>query len=165
MLVGASSPQSGRLAAITGVALLLVAALGVVVQLKDAMNTIWNVEEPKETGVWWYLRTYLISFAGFLGLGFLLAVSLVVSAGLAVLSSRTGSAAAIGEAFNFVASMAILTALPCCSNGFPTPRSPGVMFFLAPWSPHCCSTSASSPSVGTSAPKDSSRPTALQRRS
>ena len=111
MLVGASSQQSGRLAAITGVALLLVAALGVVVQLKDAMNTIWNVEEPKETGLWWYLRTYLVSLAGILGLGFLLAISLVVSAGLAVLSSRTGSAAAIGEAIDFVASMAILTAL------------------------------------------------------
>ena len=92
----------GRLAAITGVVLLLVAALGVVVQLKDAMNTIWNVEEPKEAGLWWYLRTYLISFAGILGLGFLLAVSLVVSTGLAALSSWSGSAAAVGEAINFV---------------------------------------------------------------
>src|SRR3954469_10063030 len=50
MLAGASSPQSGRLAALTGVVLLLVAALGVVVQLKDAMNTIWNVDEPTEAG-------------------------------------------------------------------------------------------------------------------
>jgi membrane protein len=82
-----------------------------VVQLKDAMNTIWNVEEPKETGLWWYLRTYLISFAGILALGFLRAMSLVVSATLAVLSSWAGSAATIGEAINFVASMVILTAL------------------------------------------------------
>jgi len=111
MLAGASSEQSGRLAAITGVVLLLVAALGVVVQLKDAMNTIWNVEEPKEAGLWWYLRTYLISFAGVLGLGFLLAVSLVVSAGLGALSSWSGSAAAIGEAINFVVSLAILSVL------------------------------------------------------
>jgi membrane protein len=111
MLAGASSKQSGRLAAIAGVILLLVAALGVVVQLKDAMNTIWNVEEPKEPGLWWYLRTYLISFAGILGLGFLLAVSLVVSAALAALSSWSASAIAAGEATNFVASLAILTAL------------------------------------------------------
>jgi membrane protein len=111
MLVGASSEQSGRLAAITGVILLLVAALGVVVQLKDAMNTIWNVEEPRQASLWWYVRTYLISFAGILGLGFLLAVSLVVSAGLAALSSWSGGAAAIGEAINFVASPAILPAL------------------------------------------------------
>ena len=52
MLAGASSQQTGRLAAATGVVLFLVAAVGVVVQLKDAMNTIWNVEEPKEVGVW-----------------------------------------------------------------------------------------------------------------
>ena len=112
MLAGASSEHSGLIAGITGVILLLVAALGVVVQLKDAMNTIWNVEEPKEAGVWWYLRTYLISFAGILGLGFLLAVSLVISASLAALSSWSGTGTAlIGEAINFAVSLAILTAL------------------------------------------------------
>jgi len=111
MLAGASSEQSGRLAAITGLVLLLVAALGVVVQLKDAMNTIWNVEEPKEAGLWWYLRTYLISFAGILGLGFLLAVSLVISAVLGAMSSWSGSAAAIGEVINFVVSLAVLSVL------------------------------------------------------
>ena len=112
MLVGASSPHSGRLTAVTGVILLLIAALGVVSQLKYAMNTIWNVEEPKEAGIWWYLRTYLVSFAGILSLGFLLAVSLVISTGLAAFSSWAGTASTvIGEAINFVASLAILTAL------------------------------------------------------
>jgi len=112
MLVGASSELSGIIAGLTGAVLLLVAALGVVVQLKDAMNTIWNVEEPRDAGVWWYLRTYLISFAGILGLGFLLAISLVISAGLAAFSSWSGTGTAlIGEAVNFLVSLAILTAL------------------------------------------------------
>jgi len=112
MLTGASSQQTGRLAAATGVVLLLVAALGVVVQLKDAMNTIWNVEEPKEAGAWWYLRTYLVSLAGVLGLGFLLAISLVISTGLAAFSSWTGAASAIvGEGINFAVSLAILSVL------------------------------------------------------
>jgi membrane protein len=112
MLVGASSPHTGRIAALTGLILLLVAALGVVSQLKDAMNTIWNVEEPREAGVWWYLRTYLVSFAGILALGFLLAVSLVLSTALAAFSSWAGTASTVvGEAINFVASLAILTAL------------------------------------------------------
>src|SRR5262245_26865806 len=112
MLAGASSPHAGRLAAATGLVLLLVAALGVVVQLKDAMNTIWNVEQPTQAGVWWYLRTYLVSMAGILGLGFLLMVSLVVSAGLAALSSWTGSAFAVmSEGLNFVVSLAILSIL------------------------------------------------------
>jgi membrane protein len=112
MLAGASSEHSGRLASVAGFVLLLVAALGVVIQLKDAMNTIWNVAEPPQAGLWWYLRTYLISMAGILGLGFLLAVSLVISTALAALSAWTGTASAIvGEAVNFAVSLAILSAL------------------------------------------------------
>ena len=109
MLAGASSEQSGRLAAICCCWWPPLASWS---NSRTPMNTIWNVEEPKETGVWWYLRTYLISFAGILGLGFLLAVSLVVSTGLAALSTFwSGSAAAIGETINLSASTAILTAL------------------------------------------------------
>jgi membrane protein len=112
MLAGASSERSGLQAGIAGLILLLVAALGVVVQLKDAMNTIWNVEDPKEADLGWYWRTYLISFAGILALGFLLATSLVVSTALAALSTWVGSASVLlGEVINFCASLAILTTL------------------------------------------------------
>jgi membrane protein len=112
MLAGASSLESGRFAAITGFVLLLIAALGVVVQLKDAMNTIWNVKESESAGLWWYLRTYLVSLAGILALGFLLAVSLIVSAGLAAFSSWAGpELSALGEAINFLVSLAVLSAL------------------------------------------------------
>ena len=112
MLAGASSPHGGRLAALAGVVLLVIAALGVVSQLKDAMNTIWNVEEPRGAGIWWYVRSYLISFAGILSLGFLLAVSLVISTTLAAFSSWAGTASTVlGEAINFLASLAVLTAL------------------------------------------------------
>ena len=85
-------------------------ALGVVAQLKDAMNTIWNVPESKDAGIWWYVRTYLISLAGILGLGFLLAVSLIISAAIAALSG-TSANAMMGELINFVASLAILSVL------------------------------------------------------
>jgi membrane protein len=111
MLAGASSEQSGWVAAVAGTGLLLVAGLGVVVQLKDAMNTIWNVEEPTETGMWWYVRTYLISFAGILALGFLLAVSLVISTGLAALPTGVGAGSALGQVVNFLASLAVLSVL------------------------------------------------------
>ena len=61
MLKGAGSTGSGVLSGIVGVVLLLVAALGVIVQLKDALNIIWETKEPESAGVWWYLRT---GFAG-----------------------------------------------------------------------------------------------------
>jgi len=47
MLKGAGSTDSGLLSGIVGVALLLVAALGVVVQLKDALNVIWEIRSPR----------------------------------------------------------------------------------------------------------------------
>jgi membrane protein len=112
MLKGAGSPGSGVLSGIVGVVLLLVAALGVVIQLKDALNTIWETKEPASAGVWWYLRTYLISFAGILGLGFLLAVSLVVSTLLSAFSSWLGGGESLlWQAVNFLVSLGVLAAL------------------------------------------------------
>ena len=59
------------------------AAIGVVVQLKDALNTVWEVEETPGHGAWQFIRNYVISLAAVLALGFLLMVSLLVTAGLA----------------------------------------------------------------------------------
>ena len=112
MLKGTGSTGSGILSGIVGVVLLLVAALGVVVQLKDALNTIWETKEPESAGVWWYLRTYLISFTGILGLGFLLAVSLVISTVLSGFSSWLGGGKTlVWQAVNFLVSLAVLAAL------------------------------------------------------
>jgi membrane protein len=82
MLAGASRPTSGIVATMLGAGALLFAAVGVVVQLKDALNTVWGVEAQKG-GVWQFVRTYVISLAGVLALGFLLLVSLLVSTILA----------------------------------------------------------------------------------
>jgi membrane protein len=113
MLKGAGSTGSGVLSGIVGVVLLLlVAALGVVVQLKDALNTIWETKEPESAGVWWYLRTYLVSFAGILWLGFLLAVSLVVSTVLSVFSSWLGGGESLfWQAVNFLVAVCVPAAL------------------------------------------------------
>jgi membrane protein len=109
MLKGASSPTSGKIAGIMGFILLLVAALGVVVQLKDALNTIWETKEPEGVGLWGYLRTYLISFGGILALGFLLAVSLVVSTMLSALSAWLGGGqSAFWQLLSFLVSLGVL---------------------------------------------------------
>jgi membrane protein len=114
MLKGAASSTSGGWSAAIGIALLLVAALGVVVQLKDALNTIFEAKEPENAGIAWYARVYGISFAGILALGFLLAVSLVISAALAAFSAWISDSAAAGillQVLNFVISLAVLTLL------------------------------------------------------
>lgn len=82
ILAGASRPTEGVLAAVLGIGALLFAAIGVVVQLKDALNVAWEVEESEESGVWHFARSYVLSFAVVLALGFLL-LSLLVTAALA----------------------------------------------------------------------------------
>jgi len=83
MLAGANHPAEGALATILGIGALLFAAIGVVVQLKDALNVVWEVEESKESGLWHFARNYVLSFAAVLALGFLLLVSLLVTTALA----------------------------------------------------------------------------------
>jgi membrane protein len=80
-----ASPASGAATAL-GVVTLIVGATGVFGQLQDAMNTIWEVT-PKPRRVWVdVLRTRLLSFALVLGIGLLLAASLILSTFLATAS-------------------------------------------------------------------------------
>jgi membrane protein len=112
MLKGAGSQTSGTITAIVGLLLMMVAALGVVVQLKDALNTIWETQGPASAGWWSYIRAYLVSFAGILGLGFLLAVSLVINTVLAALSGWLGGGEnLLWQAVNFLMSLGVLCLL------------------------------------------------------
>ena len=51
-------------------------------QLKDALNTVWEVEPPPGKGIWGFARTYVLSLAGVLSLGFLLLVSMLMTTAL-----------------------------------------------------------------------------------
>jgi membrane protein len=83
MLVDAGRPREGIIATVVGLGAVIFAAVGVVVQLKDALNTVWEVGETPGHGAWHFIRSYVMSLAGVLALGFLLMVSLIVTAGLA----------------------------------------------------------------------------------
>jgi membrane protein len=91
MLAGANQPHQGALATVIGTAVLLFAALGVVVQLKDAFNTVWEVDERKISGVWQFTRTYFISLAAVIGLGFLLLISLLFTTALSAAGQYLGA--------------------------------------------------------------------------
>ncbi|MET0855470.1 MAG: YihY/virulence factor BrkB family protein [Telluria sp.] len=90
VLAGARNEESGLRATIIATALLLFGATSVFAELKDSLDEIWSV--PKPTGpTWWdVIRTRLLSFGLILVLGFLLMVSLVVSAALAILENFVG---------------------------------------------------------------------------
>lgn len=79
MLQSTGTQESGIWATIVGVITLLIGAGGVIGQLHEALNTIWGVEAKPGQGMWGLLRDRFISFAGVLGLGFLLLVSLLIT--------------------------------------------------------------------------------------
>jgi len=85
ILAGAKNEEEGKIATIIAGALLLFGATSVFAELKSSLDTIWEIP-PLTTGTMWdVIRTRLLSFGMILVLGFLLLVSLVVSAALAVL--------------------------------------------------------------------------------
>lgn len=79
LLEASNRTGGGTLAAAIGFATLLFGAAGVFGQLKDAMNTIWEVAPRPNQGVWGFLRTNVLSFTMVLAVGFLLLVSLLIS--------------------------------------------------------------------------------------
>jgi len=73
----------GVVATVIGIAALLLGAAGVFGQLKDALNTVWGVEPNPERGFKGAVIDNFLSMSMVLGIGFLLLVSLVLSAGIA----------------------------------------------------------------------------------
>jgi membrane protein len=84
VLAGARNHDSGIKATIIATVLLLFGATSVFAELKDSLDEIWDIPKPKDASWWDLVRTRLLSFGLILVLGFLLMVSLVVSAALAV---------------------------------------------------------------------------------
>jgi membrane protein len=84
----AAKPKAGSVATIVGIITLLFGASGVFGQLKDAMNTIWNVEPKKAGGVLGFVKQRFWSMAMVMGVGFLLLVTLIVDAGISALHEQ-----------------------------------------------------------------------------
>lgn len=78
----------GISATLIGGVTLLFGALGVFRHLQDALNSIWRARPPR-LGFWAMVRHRLSSMAVVLATGFLLLVSLVMSAGLSWFATRT----------------------------------------------------------------------------
>jgi membrane protein len=75
----------GTFAALLGILALLVGATSVFGELQSALDVIWEAPKARGAGVWGFLRGRLLSFGMVLGIGFLLLVSLILSAGLSAL--------------------------------------------------------------------------------
>jgi membrane protein len=85
----ASEREETVVSSIIGIAIMLFGATGVFAELQQMLNKIWNVKPKPRTRqrIWAFVTDRLFSFGLILVLGFLLLVSLVLSAALAKLSS------------------------------------------------------------------------------
>src|SRR5579884_2868283 len=83
MLQEAQKPSHGLIASIIGLGTLLLGASGVFQQLQDALDAVWHVAPKPGVGVMAFLRQRFFSFLALAGTGFLLLVSLALSAAVA----------------------------------------------------------------------------------
>jgi membrane protein len=80
LLENAYKPAQGVTAALVGFFTLLFGASGVFGELRDSLNTVWGKPTNSSTGLMGMIKYRFVSFAMVLGIGFLLLVSLVLSA-------------------------------------------------------------------------------------
>ena len=87
LLKAAYHPAAGIAASVIGFLILLMGASGVFLQLRQTLNYIWGVDPNVDSGISGILRSRLFSFAMVLGIGFLLVVSLALSAIISAMGS------------------------------------------------------------------------------
>ncbi len=86
MISNAYQHENSVLATIIGIATLLFGATGVFYQLQQSLNNIWEVAPDKNAGIKKLVKDRVSSFGIILVIGFLLLISLVLTAALTALS-------------------------------------------------------------------------------
>jgi membrane protein len=116
LLADAREPGAGLAATIMASILLLVGATSVFVDLKGSLDELWGCQAPKGLAIIDFLRTRLHSFGLVLVLAFLLLVSLVLSAALAMLERY--AAAFWSSSYELLAILSSLIALAVVTSLF-----------------------------------------------
>src|SRR5205814_10261070 len=111
-MIDAARQQSGTLATIVSLIILLFGASGVFAELQDSLNTIWEVQPDPKAGIWDTIKKRFFSLAMVFGVIFLLIVSLIISTVLSVIAKHiAGNAAVIGFIVDIVFSLTVYAAV------------------------------------------------------
>lgn len=115
ILDNSDEPGETAVAAIISVFTLLLGASGVFGELHNALNAIWEVQAKPGRGIWGTIKDRFFSFTLVLGVGFLLLVSLIISAGLAAvnefISGVMPGLVILAQVINFLVSFGVVTLL------------------------------------------------------
>ncbi len=87
LLQSVNKPAGGIAATAVGLVLMLIGATTVFAELQDSLDRIWRAPVRVGSGLWQLLRTRLLSFGLILGFGFLMVVSLLLSAALSAIQA------------------------------------------------------------------------------
>lgn len=94
---------------------LVIGSTGIFMELQNALNRIWEVKAKAGQGIWGFIRNRLLSFAMVLVIGFLLLVSLILTAGISGVSKHfqgmMGGMEVVWQAINFALSFGVITLL------------------------------------------------------
>ncbi len=115
LLKSVSKPGQGIIAATLGILTLMIGATAVFGELQSALDRIWKVPAETKGGIWKMLRKRLLSFGMIMGLGFMLLVSLILSAALAALGKWWGDVLGtwniVLQILNLAVSFGVITSL------------------------------------------------------
>jgi membrane protein len=115
MIAKSNQPATGIITSLFGLAALLFGASGVFGELQQSLNAIWEIKPKPKRGLLATIRDKFFSFGMVLSTGFLLLISLVISAGLAAVRNNvTGLMPGwdvIPQMMNFIISIAVITVL------------------------------------------------------
>src|SRR5436190_13828723 len=90
--LSATNPEAkGLLASILAIGTLILTATGLFIELQSDLNTIWGVQQKPGQGILGFIKIRVLSFAMVVTIGFLLMVSLVVSAAVAAIGKYFSS--------------------------------------------------------------------------
>lgn len=117
MLKAAHAPAQGVAATIGSVIALILGASAVVSELRDALDTLWEIPVVPSGGFWASIldvvKRRLFAFTLVMGIGFLLLISLIANAAVAALGKYFQSALPMPEhvleGINFLVSFVVIT--------------------------------------------------------
>jgi membrane protein len=115
MLEGAAQRGGDGIATALGLVTFFLGSTGAFLELQTALNAIWRVKPKPDAGIKDMLLQRLLSFGLVVGVGFVLLVSLLVSAALSALNSYIGQLlpqiAEIWQGINALVSLGVVTLL------------------------------------------------------
>lgn len=111
VLDATATRKDGLIATAVSLATLVVGATTVFAELRNDLDRIWHCQPPKGGGLWATVRARFLSFGMVVAIGFLLLVSLVLSAAVSYVGGFLGGNEVVMHALELVVSIAVISGL------------------------------------------------------